>query len=75
MDFKVWIFIGLQNREGRIACSSANLQDGTRRRRGLRDFAENREFLLQPLAVFEEVGRIVFVEVVPPFCGVGIETV
>lgn len=75
MDFKVWIFIVLQNREGGIACSSANLQDDTRRRRGFGNLAEDWELLLQPFAVFEEVGRVVLVEVVPPFYGVGVETV
>ena len=36
---------------------------------------EQRELLLRPLAVLEEICRDVLVEGVPPLCGVGVEAV
>jgi hypothetical protein len=39
------------------------------------DLTEYREFLLKPLAVLEEVGRVVLVEKVPPFGWIRIEPV
>jgi len=35
---------------------------------------KNGEFLLEPFSIFEEIGSIVLVKIVPPFGGIGIES-
>lgn len=71
----MWVPIVLENRERSIAGAGADFQECGRRRISGGDLGENGEFLLQPLAVFEEVCSVVFVEIVPPFGGVGIKSI
>jgi len=42
---------------------------------GLRDFRKYWKFLLEPFSVFEEICGVILVEIVPPFGGVGVESI
>lgn len=75
MYFEIWILIMCENRKGRVACAGTHLEKDTRAVIRLCDLSQDGEFLLKPLPVLEKVGGIIFVEVVPPFGGIGIESV
>lgn len=75
MDLELGVLILRQDGEGGVARAGAHLQQRHGAGVFLRDLTEDRELLLEPLAVLEEVGRVVLVEEVPPFGRIRIEPV
>ena len=73
VDVEVGILICGYDRKRGIACAGADLKHHCGAMRRGSEGAQDRKFLLQPLAVFEEVGCVICVEFVPPFGGVGVE--
>jgi hypothetical protein len=73
MNVKMWISVVLQNRKKSIPSTAAKLHDfhwAVVFRSGCRQYGK---FLLQPLAVFEEVLAVVLVEYIPPLCRIGVK--
>jgi hypothetical protein len=62
MDFQAWVSIVEQDRECCVACSGADFENGGSSRCVRRKVSEEREFLEQPLPVFEEIRGIVAIE-------------
>ena len=62
VDLQGRISIVGEDRKSGVACSGTDFEDGARWRLGLGEMGQDGEFLMQPFAVFEEVGRIVLVE-------------
>jgi hypothetical protein len=73
VDLEVLVLVVFQDGESGVACPRTDLEESGRRRGGRCDAGQDGEFLLQPLAVLEEVRRVVLVEVIPPLSRVGIE--
>ena len=81
VDHQPRVLVPRQQRERRVARAGADLQDDVPAAAvrvgalgggaGARALAQDGELLPQPLAVFEEVARVVRVELVPPLVRVG----
>ena len=63
-----------KDREGSVASTSTDLKDCDGTCVGLCDLRQDGKFLLEPFSVFEEICGIVLIEIIPPFCGIGIES-
>lgn len=74
VDLEVLVLVVLEDGEGRVPRARADLEERGGRGGGGSDACQDGEFLLQPLAVLEEVGRVVLVEVIPPLGWVVIES-
>ena len=74
MDFESGVLVVLEDWERGVPRSGTDFEECGGRGVGGGDAREDGKFLLQPLAVLEEVGGVVLVEVVPPLRRVGIES-
>lgn len=74
VDLQQRVLVVCQDREGSVACTSADFEECLRAGIFLGDFCQDGKFLLQPLAVLEEVGGVVLVELVPPLRRVRVES-
>jgi len=75
MQLQLGILVFGQDGERRVASTCADFKERVGPGTFLRDLVQDGEFLLQPLAVLEEVGRVILVKEVPPFRGICIEAV
>jgi hypothetical protein len=67
VELQLRILVLSQNRKRRVARTSSYFKDGDGPGVLPSDLIQNRELLLEPFPVLEEVGRVVLVELVPPF--------
>lgn len=74
MDLQKRVLVVGQDGESSVAGASADFEERLRTGIFLCDFGQDGEFLLQPLAVLEEVGGVVLVELVPPLSRVRVES-
>lgn len=75
MQLQLGVLVLGQNGEGRVARAGSYFEEGAGTVSLGGDLVQDGELLLKPLAILEEVGGVVLVELVPPLCRVRVEPI